>query len=78
MKSATGLHARPASVLVGEASKFECEVIVDKGGTRVNAKSIFGILSLGAVTGDEILVSTEGVDEEKAIESMQKLFDEGL
>lgn len=78
VQSGTGLHARPASQLVAEASKYESEIQIAKGETSVNAKSIFGILSLSAQTGDEVMISVEGSDEEAAITGIAKLFEEGL
>ena len=65
-----GLHARPASLFVKEANKFECGVSVEFKGKAVNAKSIVGIMSLGVSSGDEILIITEGRDEEKALKSL--------
>ncbi|EIA23982.1 Putative phosphoryl transfer system HPr Phosphotransferase system, partial [Candidatus Arthromitus sp. SFB-2] len=44
----TGLHARPATLLVKKASSFACDVSVEANGKKVNAKSLIGILSLGA------------------------------
>lgn len=78
VKSETGLHARPASQFVSEASKFSSEIYLTKGETRVNAKSIMGVLGLGVLTGDLINVIAQGNDEEEAILSIKKLFDGGL
>jgi Phosphotransferase System HPr (HPr) Family len=47
----TGLHARPAALFVQEASKYKCDIKVEKDGKQVNAKSIMGILSLGVSQG---------------------------
>ncbi len=78
VQSGTGLHARPASLLVSEAGKYESEITVEKDNVSVNAKSIFGILSLSAATGDAITIKADGPDENSAIEGIQKLFDDGL
>lgn len=78
VQSGTGLHARPASQLVAEAAKYESDINILKGEHAVNAKSIFGILSLSAETGDKVTVTAEGTDEDAAIAGIQKLFDEGL
>lgn len=78
VQSGTGLHARPASQLVAEATKYESEINIAKGDNTANAKSIFGILSLSAETGDQVVITAEGSDEEAAILGIQKLFDEGL
>ncbi|MBZ2175972.1 HPr family phosphocarrier protein [Schnuerera sp. xch1] len=69
----TGLHARPASLFVKKASKFSSEIIVTKNGKEYNAKSIMGILSMGAAKGDTISIEAEGNDEEEAIKALINL-----
>ena len=49
-----GLHARAAAKLVHTASSFGCDVILKTGGEEVDAKSILGILQLGAAQGTEL------------------------
>ena len=59
--NATGLHARPASVFVSEAKKFESNVTiknVDKDSAPVNAKSIMMILAAGLGTGTKIALTS--------------------
>jgi len=69
-----GLHARAAAKLVHTAGGFDSEVIIAKDGEEVNAKSILGILQLGAAVGMEIMVRCEGSDEEEALQAVKKLF----
>ena len=52
----TGLHARPASELVKIASGFTSEIVLVKDGQEYNAKSILGLLSIGAGKGDEFII----------------------
>lgn len=60
-----GLHARPASLLCGYASKVkEAEVNIIFNGKQVNAKSIMGILSLGIRQNDEFELWLQGSDAE--------------
>ncbi len=73
-----GLHARPASLLVKEASKFRADSIITKDGNKYNCKSIMNILSMGAKKGDEIVITCEGPDEGKALEAIVHLIEEGL
>ena len=73
-----GLHARPAAQLVQAATRFRCEVFLEKDGIRVNAKSIMGVLTLAAPTGSEILVSCEGDDADKALEALARIFEGGF
>lgn len=69
----SGLHARPASMFIKEASKYKSELKVLKGGKEYNAKSIMGILSMGAKKGDTITILAEGSDEKQAVESLGNL-----
>ncbi len=68
-----GLHARPAALFVQEASKFKSEVSVRNGDQEVNAKSILGVLTLGADQGCVITVTAEGEDAEAALEAIKAL-----
>lgn len=70
----SGLHARPAGMLAGEAQKFKAAVTLIKGDRRINAKSIMSVLSLGAVKGDVIELETDGEDEEAASAAIENLF----
>ena len=75
-----GLHARPARLLVQTAAQFQSKVQVQHGNKTANAKSIVGVLKLGAVLGDTLILSAEGEDAEKAVSALTELvyrkFDE--
>lgn len=73
-----GLHARAAALLVKTASRFSSEVTLYKEDVEVNGKSIMGILLLAAPKGSEILVATDGSDEEQAMQEIGKLIEEGF
>ena len=66
----TGLEARPVAQLVQVSSQFNSEIYVEVGKKKVNAKSIMGMMTLGLDMGDSIEVSTNGTDEEKAMEAI--------
>ena len=59
----SGLHALPATVIVEKLNKYESEVYASFGGNIVNAKSIFGLVSLGAKQGDVVIFEIHGSDE---------------
>ncbi len=65
-----GLEARPAALFVQIASKFESHISVVVNEKRVNAKSIMGMMSLGAIKGQTIEIISEGEDEEEAAKSL--------
>lgn len=66
LKSAQGLHARPASLVVAEAKKYTCDCHLIKEGSLFNAKSIMDLMRMEAKNGDEIDVLCEGDDAEIA------------
>ena len=70
IKSPSGLHARPAAMLVQKAGLFPCDIFLVKGAKKVNAKSIMSLLSLGIEANEEVLVITQG---EKEVEAMQAI-----
>jgi len=70
----TGLHARPASLLVQTAAKFKSSITLEKEGRSVSAKSIMGVLSLGADKGSRIKISVEGEDAEEALKALLDLI----
>lgn len=71
VKDPVGLHARPASVLVQEASKFESEITVSVNGKAANLKSIMSVMALGIKFGEEITIKAEGEDAEAAISAIE-------
>lgn len=74
-----GLHLRPASQLVKNASQFEdCEIVLTKDGQTVNAKSIMGVIMLAAEQGSELSIEATGERAEEAIESLTTLFESGF
>lgn len=75
LKNSTGLHARPASLFVKEASKFLSEIKIVKDGKEYNGKSIMGILSIGASKGDDLTIIAEGEDEKEAISTLKELVE---
>src|SRR5690625_2420307 len=70
----TGIHARPATLLVQEASKYSSDVQLEFQEKQVNAKSIMGVMSLGISQNSNFTIITEGHDEEEAMKGMEELF----
>ncbi len=66
-----GLEARPIAMLVQKASQFASTVHIEVGTKKVNAKSIMGMMSLSVCSGDEVVVITEGADEENAANAIE-------
>ncbi len=75
IKNRAGIHARPAALIVQTASRFACKLWLEKGGDRINAKSIMGIITLGASYGTPIRIIADGSDEEAAAAAIEHLFE---
>jgi phosphocarrier protein len=72
--SASGLHARPAKLFVQEAMRLGVPVTVRLGEKAVPAKSMLGVLSLGAVQGTEVTLEADGPGAEEALEALVSLL----
>ena len=77
--SETGIHARPATLLVQAAGRFDSEITLEYKGRSVNLKSIMGVMSLGVGKGAEITITAAGSDENDAINTLTEAMSrEGL
>ena len=66
----TGIHARPATLLVQAASKFNSDINLEYSGKSVNLKSIMGVMSLGVGQGADVTITADGDDAKEAIEAI--------
>ena len=69
-----GLHARASARLTQLAGTFPCEVWMEKGTRRINAKSIMGVMMLAAGKGARVIVDTEGELAEEALAALTQLI----
>src|SRR5699024_2078101 len=75
----TGIHARPATILLQTATKFESDIELEYKSKKVNLKSIIGVMSLGVGKGAEVTIYADGKDEEDALTAISEtLSSEGL
>ena len=68
-----GLHTRPSTELVKCASGFRSEVTLYYRKTKVNAKSLLGILMLTACKGARVRVEATGEDAHFAVAEIKSL-----
>ncbi len=68
--SESGLHARPATIIVNEAVKFKSNISLSVESKTVNLKSIMGVMSLGIYNGEIFTITCEGEDEVAALDSL--------
>jgi phosphocarrier protein len=73
-----GLHARAAAKFVTLAERFGASVEVEKDGQSVSARSIMGLMMLGAGLGATIDLRAEGWDAKEAIEALSALVEAGF
>lgn len=78
VKNETGLHARPASLLVKLTASFSSDIFFIKEGSQINGKSIMGIMAMAAQKGDEIEIVAEGSDEKEALAAIVNLFQQSF
>jgi len=73
-----GLHARPAAMFVQTSKEFESDIRVTHGERNANAKSILGVLTLGANKGAVITIRAEGEDADDALAALKALIDDNF
>lgn len=78
VENETGIHARPAGLIVREATKFKSEVAFFKNSVKYNAKSIMSIMAMAVEKGETITITANGADEAAAMDAMIVLIREGL
>lgn len=78
IKNRTGLHTRPAAVLVKTAAKFKSEFFIYKDGMEINGKSIIGVMTLAAEQGAKMILRFSGEDEEEAVRAVTELIESGF
>lgn len=71
----SGLHARPATLVVKEAASYKSDIHFIYNDRKVNAKSIIQILALGIIKGRTVTIEADGEDEAAAIEAIVKLIE---
>ena len=74
IRNPQGLHARPASLFVKIANRFESEVTVRKGKEAVNGKSIMGLMTLAANQGSVLELEASGLDAEQAMAQLEQFL----
>jgi catabolite repression HPr-like protein len=74
VKMQQDFEARPIANLVQVANQYESKIYLEHGDSRVNAKSIMGMMSLALLNGEEILVDAEGADEAEAVAAIEEFL----
>ena len=69
---------RKAALLVQTASSFDSRIHISYLNKSINAKSIMGVMTLPLSDGDEVTITAEGADENKAMKEMAEFFTGGI
>ena len=67
----SGLETRPVALLVQVASQYDSDIYIESDNRNINAKSIMGMMALGLVPGENVIISANGVDEARAIDGIE-------
>ncbi len=73
-----GLHARAAAKFVTTAERFAASVTVTRDGQTVDARSIMGLMMLGAGRGSMVELRAEGWDAKEALTALAELVESGF
>lgn len=76
IRAGHGFHARPASRFIQEVRKFSSKVRVALGEKQADARSLVGLMALGAASGDVVTLKVEGEDEVAAAAALARLLEE--
>ena len=72
IKDPIGLHARPASITVAAASKFESDITITSEGKTGNMKSIMNVMALGIKQNAKVVIEANGTDAKEAIKAIEE------
>jgi phosphocarrier protein len=75
VKNRAGIHARPASLIVAAINKMKSQVYFEVDSRQIDAKSILGVITLGAAYGTKIKITADGADEQEAVNVLMHLFE---
>ena len=65
---------RPASLITQTCGKFKSDVFIVNNDARVNARSVIGVMSMGALYGTKLTLEASGEDEKEVLDALEKLF----
>lgn len=78
IRNEMGLHARPASLFVQTANRYQSGVTVQKGNQQADGKSILQLMGLAVEVGTALIVETQGPDARAAASALCELVASGF
>jgi len=73
-----GIHARPAAQLTKRCSAYQSDIMIGTPEKMVDAKRIMGVMGLALKHGDELTMTFDGTDAEKAADDLAAFLKENL
>ena len=70
----SGLHNKQATYFVQKANEFDCNIWLECGNRKMNAKRLLGIMSLGIVTGATVTLTADGTNSDAAVAALEDLL----
>jgi phosphocarrier protein len=70
-----GFHARPASLLIHTAQKYQSKFVLSKNGQSTDLGSLISLMKLRVKCGDTITLNVDGSDEEAALNDFVTLIE---
>ena len=67
VKNPSGLSNEQVTYFVQKANEYRCNIWVELGNKKMNAKSLLGIMSMCIGTGASVTISADGPDEQEAV-----------
>lgn len=70
----SGLHNKQATYFVQKANEFDCDIYLQMGSRKMNAKSLLGIMTLGIMSGSTVTILASGTDAEAAVNALEEFL----
>ncbi|GMA63858.1 HPr family phosphocarrier protein [Alicyclobacillus fastidiosus] len=76
IQNPTGIHARPAAMLVNKAQAFASKITLEKDGKQADAKSILGVMAMAVNQGSTVTIRAEGSDADQAVAELAAFLEQ--
>ena len=78
VQNVNGLDMQTAAMIAENSSRFQADIYLQQGSMKANAKSVMGVMMLAARRSSELIIITNGEDEEIAMVRMESLLAEAF
>ena len=74
VENRAGVHMRPSTMITQTCCKFKSDIFIINNEAKINARSVIGIMSMGALYGTKLTLEAIGEDEDAALDALESLF----